>query len=87
VYRDRIRGRDGDDIVFVYLEGSRERIAERLAARRDHFMPVGLLDSQIETLEPPDPDENVLIVSTAGSPQTIADAVVNQLGLERTDSP
>jgi carbohydrate kinase (thermoresistant glucokinase family) len=81
-YRDRIRDRGGAGIVFVYLDGSREKIAERLAARRDHFMPSGLLDSQLETLEPPGADENVVVVSAEGTPQEIADAVVSRLGLD-----
>jgi gluconate kinase len=35
----------------------REVIAERLAARRGHFMPLALLDSQLATLEPLTPAE------------------------------
>jgi gluconokinase/shikimate kinase len=85
-YRDRIRGRGGDGIVFVFLDGSRERIAERLAARLGHFMPPGLLDSQIETLEAPGVDENVLVVSAEGSPQHIADVVISRLALIPLDS-
>ncbi|WP_286829568.1 MULTISPECIES: gluconokinase [Kordiimonas] len=38
---------------FVYLEGTKELIADRMARRAGHFMPVGLLDSQFETLEVP----------------------------------
>jgi carbohydrate kinase (thermoresistant glucokinase family) len=92
-YRDKIRGDgngdcDGDGtsgIVFVYLKGAKEQIAERMAARRDHFMPAGLLDSQIETLEPPGRDENVLIVDTDRTPADIADDVINRLGLLALD--
>ena len=32
-------------------------------------MPPGLLDSQLATLEPPGPDENVLVVNLAGTPE------------------
>jgi 6-phosphogluconate dehydrogenase len=39
-------------IEVVFLQGSREVIAERMQKRR-HFMPVALLDSQLSTLEPP----------------------------------
>ena len=55
-YRQQIIG-DRHDVRLVYLKGSRELIAQRLAARRGHFMPVSLLDSQFATLEPPGPDE------------------------------
>jgi gluconokinase len=37
---------------FVHLNGSQELIFARLSERSHHFMPIGLLDSQFETLEP-----------------------------------
>ena len=56
-YRDvLLHGRD--DVRIVFLDGTQELIAQRLALRKDHFMPPGLLDSQFRTLEPPGPDEN-----------------------------
>jgi carbohydrate kinase (thermoresistant glucokinase family) len=59
-YRDQII--DGcSGVRLVYLHGSRELIAERLGARRGHFMRASLLDSQFATLEPPGLDENAII--------------------------
>ncbi len=52
-YRDMLRG-GIRDIRFVYLCGDTERIRARIRGRQDHFMPAGLLDSQIAALEPPD---------------------------------
>jgi gluconokinase len=51
-YRDRLiaglpRAR------FIYLKGSFELIRSRLAHRRNHFMPAGLLESQFADLEEP----------------------------------
>ena len=40
-------------VTFVLLDGSRELIAERLAARKHEYMNPKLLDSQLATLEPP----------------------------------
>ena len=54
---------DRPDVRLVYLAGSRELIAERLAARRGHFMPATLLDSQFAALEPPMPEEGAIVVS------------------------
>ena len=55
-YRDLLR--EGDPALrFVHLHGSRDLIAERLAARQDHYMPPSLLDSQLATLEPLQADE------------------------------
>ncbi|MCA0243423.1 MAG: gluconokinase [Proteobacteria bacterium] len=56
VHRDRLRAAC-PDLGFIFLSGSRERIAERLAQRRGHYMPASLLDSQLQTLEPPGADE------------------------------
>jgi gluconate kinase len=54
-------------------------IADRLAQRKDHFMPPGLLDSQFATLEPPDADENPITVSIDASVETIVDDIFRQL--------
>ncbi len=40
-----------ESFLFILLESPREVIAQRMAARHDHFMPASLLDSQLATLE------------------------------------
>ncbi len=51
-YRDTIAG--GLDCVrFVYLTGDLARLRERLDRRPGHFAGSGLLDSQLQVLEPP----------------------------------
>jgi gluconokinase len=55
-YRDRLR-RGAPDLRLVYLKGDKALILERLRARKRHFMPPGLLDSQFKALEEPGPDE------------------------------
>ncbi len=81
-YRDILVG-ERKDVVLVYLQGSKALIAARLAARRGHFMPPALLDSQFTTLEEPGEDEHPIVVSIAPSPDTVIDEVVRQLK-ERT---
>jgi gluconokinase len=77
-YRDvLVHGRS--DVRMIYLEGSQQLIANRLARRKNHFMPPGLLESQFETLEPPGADENPLTVSIDASVDEIVDAIVHQL--------
>lgn len=61
-YRDRIRAGAGGPVTFVHLAGSRDVIEKRMAARKGHFMPVSLLDSQFAALEEPAPDEARLTV-------------------------
>ncbi|NBZ86743.1 gluconokinase [Stagnihabitans tardus] len=58
-YRDRIRL--AGDVQFLYLTGSKELIAARMAARKNHYMPPSLLDSQFAALEPPGPDEAISV--------------------------
>lgn len=60
-YRDRLREGVGAPLSIVYLAGSRQTIAARMAARSGHFMPTALLDSQFATLEPPDRAEALVI--------------------------
>lgn len=56
-YRDIIREAAGGEVLFVHLAGARELIGARMAARKDHFMPLDLLDSQFAALEPLHQDE------------------------------
>jgi gluconokinase len=79
-YRDVVIG-ERPDVRLVFLEGSRDLIARRMAGRRGHFMPASLLDSQFDTLEPPGPDENPIRVSIDPPPEQIVSAIVEQLGL------
>lgn len=74
-----LRGRD--DVRFVFLKGTKELIGERLAQRKGHFMPPGLLASQFETLEPPEPGEHVITVSIDETVEAIVDGIVRQLKL------
>jgi gluconokinase len=77
-YRDvLVHGRDY--VRIVYLKGTQLLIADRLARRKGHFMPPGLLDSQFRTLEPPAPDENPITVSIDAPVETIVEDIVRQL--------
>ena len=79
-YRDvLVHGRR--DVRIVYLNGTQGLIADRLAQRKGHFMPPGLLASQFKTLEPPSADENPVIVSIDASVGEIVDDTVSQMGL------
>jgi gluconokinase len=60
IYRDRLRGGVGAPLHFIYLKADRELMRARVAARRDHYMPASLVDSQFATLEPPDGEPEVI---------------------------
>ncbi|MCS0499427.1 gluconokinase [Protaetiibacter mangrovi] len=76
-YRDRLRAA-APGVRFVLLDGTRELLAARMSSRH-HFMPETLLDSQLATLERPDPDEHVLVYDIAAAPARIADAAARDL--------
>jgi gluconokinase len=83
-YRDvLVHGRT--DVRIIYLDGTEPLIAKRLAQRKGHFMPPGLLASQFKTLEPPDIGENPVTVSIDASVDAIVDDIVGQLGLAPVD--
>jgi gluconokinase len=77
-YRDVLRR---PEVRFVYLRGSPELIAQRLAARHGHFFKPELLASQFATLEEPAPDEGAATVEIGGTPAEIVDAIVAAAGL------
>ena len=84
-YRDiLVHGRE--DVRIVFLDGTRQLIAARLAARKGHFMPAGLLESQFATLEPPAGEENPITVSIDATVEIIVDDIVRQLRLGPANS-
>ncbi len=75
-YRDLLLSEMEDYLEFVYLEGSFELIKSRSENRDGHFMPLDLLQSQFDTLEPP---LEAIIVSVANTPTEIVTSILNQL--------
>jgi gluconokinase len=80
-YRDYLR-RGRPAVRIVILQADPGTLAARLAARRAHFFPARLLQSQLADLEMPGDTENTLVVSDAGrSAAAIADEIIRRLGL------
>jgi len=63
---------------LVYLQGSRELIGARVAARKHRYMPASLLDSQFATLEPP---HEAIDIDVAGEPEDCVAAILERLEL------
>ncbi len=79
-YRTHLtEGRDG--IQIVLLHGSAQLIADRLNARTGHFFDPNLLQNQLETLELPNPNEDLIVVDIAPSPEAVTDHVLNACDL------
>jgi len=66
-YRDRIR-QQAPQVRFVFLDGSAETIRQRLDARVGHYMPPGLLQSQLNTLQRPEADETDVVTVSLEAP-------------------
>jgi len=75
-YRDILSG-GSPEVRFVHLAGTKAQVAERLAARRGHFMPASLLDSQFAALEAP---ADALVLDIAGTPEALAAEAARRLG-------
>jgi len=62
------------DVALVYLKGDYDTIAQRMAARPHHYMPVSLLKSQFEALEELAADEHAIVLDIRRSPEELAEA-------------
>jgi len=76
---DQWRTEGASDVRLVFLRGSHELLATRLAERRGHFMPPALLDSQFATLEEPSDDERPIVVDVSEGPDDIVSGIVKRL--------
>ena len=79
-YRDiLLNGRPEARLVFLAVD--REMLAKRLAARHGHFFPAQLLNSQLDTLQPPQPDEHTVTVieHSADQPANTVAAIIGLL--------
>jgi carbohydrate kinase (thermoresistant glucokinase family) len=63
-YRNLLRS-GAADLRFVHLHGDPGLLSQRMAARQGHYMPASLLQSQLDTLEPPGDDEQPIRLDIA----------------------
>lgn len=77
-YRDQIRA-TAPETVFVHLNGDKETLLNRMQSRKDHFMPVSLLESQLATLEPLQPSEAGITLEITRSIEDLVEASLSFL--------
>lgn len=80
-YREMLRT-NGDGIKIVYLHGTSEFILKRLQSRKGHFMPPSLLSTQIEALEEPVGEPDVISVDIGLSTEEAIECI-----LEKSSTP
>ncbi|KZV91516.1 hypothetical protein EXIGLDRAFT_719304 [Exidia glandulosa HHB12029] len=79
-YRDLLRGITEGEVhhskenqvlhtYFVFIDGPREVLLERMHLRKNHFMKSRMLDSQLATLEDPRGEDGVFVVNLTDSPE------------------
>ncbi|PPT74108.1 gluconokinase [Xanthomonas arboricola pv. populi] len=73
--------RSGIPIRFVFLHAAPHVIAARLSARAGHFMPASLLDSQLQTLELPLDEADVVSVDVDATVAEVVQDAIAQLAL------
>jgi gluconokinase len=79
-YRRRlVEGFDDDAVTFVHLDVDRATLEERLRARRGHYMPPSLLDSQLAVLEAPTPGDEAIVVDAGRPVAQVIDAIAARL--------
>lgn len=74
-YRETIR-QHCPDVIFIHLTGSKEALLSRLGNRGGHFMPISLLDSQLETLEALREDEIGIELNIDQTPEKLISSAV-----------
>lgn len=83
-YRKAIAEAAHRPVKFVHLHGTREVLWQRISARKGHFMPPSLLDSQLAALETPSPGENAITIDVNQPPETILKIAVAFLQKDKT---
>ena len=63
-------------VYWIFLQGRFERVKERIEARKGHFMPGSLLQSQFDILEPP---HDAIIADIENDPGDIVSAILRQI--------
>jgi gluconokinase len=69
-------------LLFIFLHGPADVLAERLRRRRGHFFAPELLDDQLRTLEPPNADE-ALLLDIREPPEELVERVIQELAGRR----
>ena len=75
-YRELLQQGAGRQIIWIFLEGSEQLIAERLSDRKGHFFDAHLLKSQFEAYKRP---SYGFYIDVAPAPEIIADNIINVL--------
>lgn len=81
----QVLSRDGKKkVAFIYLEGNKNIILERMKRRKEHFFPVGLLETQFNALEVP---LDAIIAQIDKTPGEICTEIIDKVVSKGFTSP
>lgn len=86
-YRDALIEAAHRPLTFVHLTIDPAILESRMRARRQHFMPVTLLESQLATLEPLAADEDGTEIRETGTAQQTVEAIKRWVHLGMRNTP
>jgi len=69
----------GSQTRFIYLQGSAELLAARLATRSGHYMPASLLQSQLDSMQSSRHEQDVTPFSIDQEPATLLQQILHWL--------
>ena len=75
-YRDTLQSKSKEPLHWVFLDGPKELLLERMGKRKGHYMHANMLDSQLETLEKP---AYALQLSIAHTPEELVGEIMAAL--------
>lgn len=78
-YRNQLSEGIKSTVHWIILQGSFSLIQQRMKARKDHFMPAGLLQSQFDTLETP---AYAVVMDIKNDPDEIVADIIKKLSLK-----
>jgi carbohydrate kinase (thermoresistant glucokinase family) len=76
-HREILRSKAANTVEWIFIQGSKNLIKERLQNRKNHFMGTNLVNSQFEILEEP---VYGISVSADNPPEIILEEILMKLG-------
>ncbi|PSW18003.1 gluconokinase [Photobacterium sanctipauli] len=77
-YRDQIR-EGNNNVTFLFLNGDKALIMERMRMRKGHFMKEQMVESQFAALERPDDEDGTVVVSIDATIEQVVEEAANKI--------
>jgi len=77
-YREQIR-EGNKHVIFLFLDGTKELIINRIHSRKGHFMKEEMLYSQFSILERPDNEPNTIVINIDNSIESIITQAITEI--------